>query len=118
MVREAVHTVSDAVVADISQQEDILASDGIVQNGFALSCAETWALHLHQIVFFHIAVEGRIVFHVVLQIAGLFHKMAVYLFCQGKRRLWGEKLHGSYRHRMFKLFCIRHLYSNFCLCQE
>ncbi len=101
MVDETVHIVGDTVVADVSQQENILSSYGIMQYGLALSSSETGAIHFHQIVVFHIAVESGIVFDVVLQITAVFHKVTVYLFCQRKRRLWSEKLHGSYRHRMF-----------------
>ena len=84
IVGKAVHVVGNAVIADVRQQENIFAAHGVAQNRLTLSRTEAGALYLHQIIVFHITMERRIVFNVVLQTAAVFYQMVVNLFCQRK----------------------------------
>ncbi len=109
MVRETVHSVGDAVIADVCENEDIFAAGRVTQNGLALSGSEAGTFYLHQIILFHITVERGVVFVNVFQIAAVLHQKIVNILRKREGGVRSKKLHGSHRHSMFELFCVWHI---------
>ncbi len=60
VVDEAVHPVSQGVVGDIRENENILAAAGFVNHALALARAETDALRLHPVIIADISLKSGI----------------------------------------------------------
>ncbi len=78
MVRVAVHIVCNAVVADIYQQKQVFAADGLTEEGLSLPASETGRLYGGQVVLFDIALEGGVCLDfVVMDSSAEFHEIVV-----------------------------------------
>ena len=109
MIGITVYVVSDAVVADIRNDKQILTADGFVENSLAFTGSETGTFYIGQIAAFDIAVKSRVTFYfVVIDASAKGNQLIVYFSCKFFCGRQSHDLKRRYGHCIFQFVCISH----------
>ena len=90
MIDISVHSIGNAVVADIHEKKNIFAADGFHKEALAFAGAKAGARCFGKIIVFHITLESRVIFGKIIDRFAKFDEISVNAVCHPDGRFCGD----------------------------